>query len=805
MNAFDEALDRFHREGSFIYQDACLSVDRLERLKASLVDLDRSNAYQFHLSNVRLDPQANQVAPVLRRQSTRTSRSNSSSSSEGASGSSNGAISSRDVVWAERLEQFQQPVQAQIEAELTRSRDKFEKELLGVLKSGFSWHSIKIECVYFKQGTEKKYYLSAGFHRTLLSYLTRHDSLITLSLDPFCLSEGSILLGNFLTGNVNLQDLSLSITAGEPADWEDLGLKLAKHPGLIQANFENTALSNVNCSGLLTLAENNYKTNIILPALRLQDEMYLNIDLRKEYQALTERFLRNTPEQRFIQERLSEAGILDLVTSALYKLKSAQKTTYSSSLRDSAEPKVKMAEGALRVLGRLIDATVNEAQAADRSLERNPSRGVKENQKRKARNLFAYLIRTENSPATLNSGEVYQVLPKVYQDNWDYLENNLSSLKLNLKNPHPDKNQSIADFLLDKAYEINDAKALQQLVNAGADIYGLTTGVQQGFFLKVFRNNDQDSLPLREVLLAHIIQDGEAMEKIEKDLKDIYPTLIALYKALDEHLKRYAKILQNRMDVTNSVSQFIVTLKSIMVLVWKEDTAAKRPEELAAIRGHFQQSIVSIFINQDKIRPGSDEFEAARNCFEKIKKISEKAKPGKFWSSNLHGGLLEILTAIQNELCVIQNKFNNLYKGEADEYKGKYESVAKEQTELKEKLSQTESRYKEKVSEMKKEMQAQQVRVQEEQARVQEEQARVQEEQARVQEEQARVQEEQARVQEERARLQEERAEMERRVEARMRELERLFRAGVELPQNQATTPDNETAGSSTQFFAGRR
>jgi hypothetical protein len=42
-------------------------------------------------------------------------------------------------------------------------------------------------------------------------------------------------------------------------------------------------------------------------------------------------------------------------------------------------------------------------------------------------------------------------------------------------------------------------------------------------------------------------------------------------------------------------------------------------------------------------------------------------------------------------------------------------------------------------------------------------------------------------------------------VKARMQELERQFMARMGLPQNQATTPDNETAGSSTQFFAGRR
>lgn len=51
MNAFDDALKRFKRHGCFIYQDACLNVERLEKLKASLVEvvnLAQSNPYQFH-------------------------------------------------------------------------------------------------------------------------------------------------------------------------------------------------------------------------------------------------------------------------------------------------------------------------------------------------------------------------------------------------------------------------------------------------------------------------------------------------------------------------------------------------------------------------------------------------------------------------------------------------------------------------------------------------------------------------------------------------------------------------------------
>ncbi len=804
MNAFDTALDQFHRNGCFIYQKACLNPEHITRIKASFEELDPNNTYQFHLSDVILDPQTNQVTPVRRRQSTRTSRSNSSSSSEGASGSSNGAISYRDIVWTERLEQFQQPVQAQAEAELTRSRYKFEKELLSVLKSRLAWSSIKIEGVYFQQGPERKHYLSARFHRPLLSHLMRLNSLTTLSLDPFFLSEGRVLLDNFLTGNMSLRYLSLGLTAGGTADWEKLGLNLAKHSRLIQANFgntelvqanfENTVLNNANCSGLLTLAGNCYKTDIIFPELRLQDEIYLDMELREKYQALIER-LRKTHEQRFIDERLSEASILDLVTNALSGLNPAQEITHSASLHDSAGPEAKLAEGAARVVGRLIDATVNEAQAADRSLERNPSTDSEKEQK--ARNLLAYLIRTENSPAILNS-EVYRMLPQIYRDNWEYLENNLSPLKLNLNNPHPDKKQSIAYFLLNKVYESNDKKAFQLLMNPKVDVYGLTTGVQEGFFLKVSRDNNQDRLPLREILLEYVIQDNEAMGKIEESLKELYPTLIGCYQALNKHLKRYAKILHRRTDVTDSISQCIAKLKSIMVLVWKEDTAAKRPEEFAAIRGHFQESILSILVTKEEIRPSSDKFEAARAGLLAMIKISKKAEKGRVLKSNLHPGVLEISEATIEELWKIQNKLNNEYKGEADKYKAKYKTVAEEQAELKEKLSQTEVRCARKVSKITKEMQ-------EERARVQAERARVQEERARVQEEQDRLQAEQDRLQAEQDRLQAERAEIEARVEARMQELERLFKARMGLPQNQAAASDSETAGTSYSFFPARR
>ncbi len=782
MNAFDEALRQFKRDGSFIYKGDykgdCLSADQITRLKDSFKEFDPNNAYQFHfhLSNVRLDPQANQVAPVLRRQSTRTSRSNSSSSSEGASGSSNevshysGASGFDDPGFSENLNFFKMTDAKQARTELALLRVQFANELRSVFQSGLAWSSIKIERVYFQQGSEGKYYLSDGFYGPLLCHLREHNSLTSLSLNPFFLDEGIKSLGKFLTKNMHLQNLSLGLTAGGPADWEELGSKLTKHPGLKKANFESTVLNNANCSGLLTLAENYYKTGITFPELQVQNGRSLARDLNKEYQALTER-LRGTPKQRFIDERLSEASILDLVRSTLIKIKLAQKATYRSSLHDSAGPKEKMAEGALRVVGRLIDATVNEPQAADRRLERSRNEDSKQNQIERALMLFAYLIGVQDPETIRHSEEAYQVLPKVYQDNREHLDDHLSLLKLNLNDPHPDpdKNQSIAYFLLDKVYKIKNAQALQLLMKAEVNIYRSTSGVQEAFLVKVSRSNDQDMLPLQQALLKQITKDKKAMEKIEKDLVKQYPELIELYLELDQHLDRYAEILRERGDDTKTINRLIAKLKSALVLVWKEDTAANRVVEFSEIKCHFEESVLSIMPRKD-IRPGNNEFESARKCFKDIMEISNKAKKGRFMSSNLHVDVVRISEEIINQISVIQNQFTNQYKGEA-------EALTAEQEKLKEKLSQTELRCEEKVSEIKKEMQAQQAYMQAEQDRIQAEQDRIQEE----------------------------RAEMERRVEARMQELERLFRARMELPQNQATTPDDETAGSSTQFFAGRR
>jgi hypothetical protein len=754
MDAFDKALDRFHRDGSFIYQKAYLNIDHITRLKASLVELNRSNTYQFHLSDVRLDPYTTQptLAPVLRRQSTRTSRSNSSSSSEGASGSSD---------FSERIAAFEQFNEEQAEAKLTLSRDEFANELLSVFQSELAWRSIKIERVYFQQGPEEKNYLDVDFHRLLLIHLAQHDSLKTLSLAPFLLNKGSVSLGNFLTRNAYLQYLSLGLTAGKLLDWENLGLKLAKPPGLKKANFKNTALNNANCPGLLTLAENCYKKDIAFPELRLQDEIYLDMELREKYQALTNR-LSETSEKRFKKERLSEASILNLVISALVKINSVQKITYgASSLRDSAGPKAKLVEGAVRAVGQFIDATVNEAQVADRRSERSQSKDVSKSQEQRALKLLAYLIRTENSPATLNA-EIYRVLPKVYQDNWEYFNNDSSLLKLNLKNPHPDKNQSIASFLLDKVYEIGNVKAFRLLLEAQVNVFEPVTGVQEAFLVKAFKNNAQDMRPFRQALLEHIIQDNKVMEEIEKQL-EAYSDFLIPYQNLIKHLDRYAKILRQReQDIV--INQLIAVLKSALVFIWKEDTAAKRPEEFSGIKYHLERSVQGIVgVGDSDAKPGINEFKAARECFEKMMEISEKAQKGRFFSSNLHDGVMQLSKQLIAELNKIQDQFT-------DQYKGKAEALTVEQEKLKEKLSQTELRCEEKVSEIKKEMQAQQAYMQAEQDRIQEE-----------------------------------RAEMERRVEARMQELERLFRARMELPQNQATTPDNETAGSSTQFFAGRR
>ena len=347
-------------------------------------------------------------------------------------------------------------------------------------------------------------------------------------------------------------------------------------------------------------------------------------------------------------------------------------------------------------------------------------------------------------------------------------------------------------------YKIKNAQALQLLMKAEVNIYRSTSGVQEAFLVKVSRSNDQDMLPLQQALLKQITKDKKAMEKIEKDLVKQYPELILLYLELDQHLDRYAEILRARGDDTKTINRLIAKLKSALILVWKEDTAANRAVEFSEIKCHFQESVLSIMPRKDirsgnnefesARRPGNNEFESARKCFKEIIEISNKAKKGRFMSSNLHGDVVRISEDIINQISVIQNQFINQYKGDA-------EALAADKTELQEKLSQTEVRCARKVSKMAEKMEAQQVHIQAQQAHIQEEQDRLQEEQDRLQEERAEIE---ARVE---ARVQAEQAEM----RARMQELGRLFTARMGLPQNQATAPDDETAATSSQFCVARR
>ena len=759
MNSFGEALKQFKRDGFFVYQDNTLNSEQIRRLKASFEELDSSAAYQFHLINVRLDPHGQSAAvPTLKKNSIRIRRSDSSSSFESTHGSSH---------FSERIAAFEQINKEQAETKLTLSRNDFAKELLSVFQSGLAWCSIKIERVYFQEGAEEKDYLTIDFHRRLLIHLTQHHTLTTLSLAPFLLHQGSVSLGTFLSKNRYLHELSLGLTAGKLIDWEDLGLKLAEHPALKQVNFENTALNDVNCLGLLALAGNNYQTPIIFPVLRSQDERFVNRTLTQEYQALTER-LTKTPEQRFKQEHLSEESILNLSINTLIKINSVQKISYAASLHNAVGPKAKLAEGVVSTVGQLIDATVNEAQVADRLLENNGRKNVKKNQEQNALKLFAYLIGRRDPESIQHSEEAYQILPRVYQANWNYLKNHLSLFKLNLNNPHPDKNKSIARFLLDNVYEIRSVKALRLLLETPINIFEPVTDVEEAFLVKVFKNNAQDMKPFRQALLAHIIRDDTAMGEIEKQL-EAYPDLLIPYQLLIKHLDRYAVILHQR-EKDSVINQLIAILKSGLFFIWKEDTAAKRAEEFSGIRYHLEQSVQRIVGNGDT-RPGSNEFQAARECFEKMIEISEKAQKGRFWSSNLHEGVMRFSKQLIAQLNKIQNKLTNQYKEDA-------EALASKQTELKEKHVQE-------IAKMKAEADAKQAEVDAKQA-----EAEVWKAEAGAKQAEAEVWKAEAGAKQAEA-------------EAEIKRLRALLMTRRTFPQNHVS--DSETTETGPQFFTARR
>ncbi|MFM2322907.1 MAG: hypothetical protein RLZZ225_1060 [Pseudomonadota bacterium] len=572
MNTFDEALRQFKRDGSFIYQNASLDVDNIKALQKSLEELDSTKTYQFHLNGVEL-------------------------------------LTPKDA-----QHRF-----------FSRDKFEFEKELLGILASKLSWSSIKIERVYFQQTSETTHHLSEDFHRRLLVHLMPHKTLTALSLDTFCLTaEGCKLLIDFLAKNAYLQYLSLGLTvrksleSPEP-DWKELGLALAAHRRLTQVNFENTELNNSNCSGLIKLAENNYQTNIIFPQLRFWDETALEIYLFKEYKALTDR-LKETPEQRFINDHLSGKSIFTLAFRTLLNIGLMQSRTWQDNVY------------------------------------------LRKNKEKKLLDRFAYLVGAQNPQTISDARKKYELFPKVYRNNKEYLENNLSLLQLTLSNKYSEyskysnSNQSVAAFFLDQVYGDRNVPALQLLLDAKADLFESPANVKEAFFVKALQNNDRHMMPFRKALLKHVILSyaGE-MESIEKNLSN-QPELIDLYQLFIRCLAGYACILQAK----ESKNRFIKVLKKLFHVLILRDTAEKRAEEFAAIKIHLNQSIQSLVTNGNT-EPGNDEFKKAKISFEKIMEISEHAKKGFFKKSCLHEMAMELSKAFINALDKRKNNVTTQY------------------------------------------------------------------------------------------------------------------------------------------------
>lgn len=288
--------------------------------------------------------------------------------------------------------------------------------------------------------------------------------------------------------------------------------------------------------------------------------------------------------------------------------------------------------------------------------------------------------------------------------------------------------------------------------------------VQEAFLVKAFKNNAQEMNPFKQALLEHIIQDDTAMGAIEKQL-ETYPDLLVPYQSLIKHLDRYAVILHQR-EKDNVINQLIAMLKSGLFFIWKEDTAAKRPEEFSGIKYHLERSVQRI-VGSGDTGPGSHEFQAARECFEKMMEISEKAQKGRFWASNLHDDVMRFSKQLISELNKIQNKLTNKYKEDA-------EALAEKQTELKEKHAQE-------MAKMKAEVDAKQAEIAEKQAEAEVWKTKANAKQAEVDAKQAAA-------------------------DAEIKRLRALLMARRRrtLPQTHATL-DTEAAETRSPFFTARR
>ena len=304
-------------------------------------------------------------------------------------------------------------------------KNHFEKTLFHLLTLPSTWDEIHINGAYFSN-ENKDLPLSFNFANNLLRKLEKDEAILEkLSLMGIDFRQ-NILIETLERASA-LEFLGLRIDWQHDDEFHWLVPELAKHPSLVTLDLGDIPLERTSYNSLISLLSRNYRIQEIQFIKPLGEEF---IGLEATHEAIRER-LAGDREEQFKSEQLNENKLVSLAEEAI---------------------QFNHVEYLQIVLSYQLG--LGSITAADKDINKE-----------------IWIQRA------------CSILPEVYKNHPEYLQESSSLVALDLSRSYKDTNKTIGYYLLEKAFRLKSAGSIQLLLQAGANIFE-TPKDQKIFLLK---------------------------------------------------------------------------------------------------------------------------------------------------------------------------------------------------------------------------------------------------------------------------------------------------------------------------------
>jgi hypothetical protein len=586
-------------------------------------------------------------------------------------------------------------------SELETPLESLKKGLLSLLTQ--SWSSIELDQLFFCPYHQLDALATQQFYNELLKSLANNSALQKLSISPFSLSK-QIDVIQFLA-NTTLEQLHLDITETDQSSWQQLCRILERHPTLKSLNLGNSVLDTSAYTALANLLDKNYQIDITLS--EPTDVKVLNA-----YQALKKR-LSKPGLERFKEKNLSQDKLLQIAIAALESLKeftsNSQQTLQQAQLEQQfafllrSQDSLAITDGNYTDLlhpiyqdhrylineksPELVQLDVNTLPSnisktigcilLEKALEANNPKAIQTLLNANA-NLLEFpaheeepflvkLLQTQGAIKTL-------VLERICRDS-QLEESDLFQLQL------ADGNKTVGYVLLKKALETQNLSALQNLLNAKADLFETPEDEQEPFLVKVFQSPGE----LKKFVVDYIRRDSRLIALTSERLKN-YSGLLQVFTHLKNHLDKYSLHLVKKDNPSLLMSIAYETLATWNKMLGLQNPSETRDKECAQIYKDLDASLK--VINQNPLGVTYAALSEVQMIMHKMKKKSVNALRGIFNVSSLHDKAIKLVDEFDNQLKANKDQIfaqqNEMLKNQAEKIKQLEENHEKERVKTQE-------------------------------------------------------------------------------------------------------------------------